>query len=57
MIESAILLEKVPRIFLITVTINPEQDMDMKLSPEIEEKIPKIITAVQSILKDILGYA
>jgi len=57
MIESAILLEKVPRIFLITVTINPQQEMDMKLSPEIEEKIPKIITTVQSILKDSLGYA
>lgn len=56
MIESAHLLEKVPRIFLITVSINPAQDMDMKLSPIIEEKIPKIIATVQSILKDTLGF-
>lgn len=56
MIESAHLLEKIPRIFLITISINPQQDMDMKLSPEIEEKIPKIISTVQSILKDSLGF-
>lgn len=57
MIESAHLLEKVPRIFLITVSINPQQDMDMKLSSEIEEKIPEIILTVQTILKDTLGFA
>lgn len=56
MIESAHLLEKVPRIFLITVSISPQQDMDMKVSPEIEEKIPEIISTVQSILKDPLGF-
>lgn len=56
MIESAHLLEKVPRIFLITVSISPEQDMDMMLSPEIEEKIPEIVQTVQSILKDTLGF-
>ncbi len=57
MIESAHLLEKVPRIFLITVSIHPQQDMDMKLSPQIEEKIPEIIHTVQTILKDALGLA
>lgn len=56
MIESAHLLEKVPHIFLITVSISPQQDMDMTLSPEIEEKIPEIISTVQSILKDTLGF-
>ena len=56
MIESAHLLEKVPRIFLITVSINPQQDMDMKLSIEIEEKIPEIIRTVQSIFKGTLGF-
>jgi hydrogenase maturation protease len=56
MIESAHLLEKVPRIFLITVSINPQQDMDMTLSSEIEEKIPEITRTVQTILKDTLGF-
>ncbi len=56
MIESAHLLEKVPHIFLITVSISPQQDMDMKLSREIEEKIPEIIHTVQSILKGSLGF-
>ncbi|MBE0651373.1 MAG: hydrogenase maturation protease [Bacteroidales bacterium] len=57
MIESAHLLQKVPRLFLISVSINPQQDMDMTLSLKIEEKIPEIIHTVQSILKDILGFA
>lgn len=57
MIESAHLLQKVPRLFLISVSINPQQDMDMTLSPKIEEKIPEIIRTVQSILKDILSFS
>lgn len=57
MIESAHLLEKVPRMFLITVSINLRQKMDMKLSAEIEKKIPEIIQKVKSILEGPLGYS
>jgi hydrogenase maturation protease len=43
MIESSILLEKVPAIYLITCTINPEQEMSVDLTPAIEKCIPVII--------------
>ncbi len=47
MIESAILLGKVPDITLITVSINPEQKMSMELSPALRQQIPKIIETVE----------
>lgn len=50
MIESAILLEKVPKLYLVAVTISSTQDMDMKVTPELENRIPEIIDTVQSIL-------
>ena len=55
MIESAILLGKVPKLYLVAVTISPHQDMDMKVTPEIEKHIPKIINTVFDILKIIAG--
>lgn len=47
MIESAILLGKVPDITLITVSINPEQKMNMDLSPAFRARIPEIIETVK----------
>jgi len=47
MIESAILLGKVPDITLITVSINPEQKMNMDLSPAFQARIPEIIETVK----------
>jgi len=56
MIESAILLEKLPKIFLITVSINNNQKMNMKLSPDMKRKIPEIIKSVKNLLKNKLNY-
>jgi hydrogenase maturation protease len=53
MIESAILLEKVPELFLVAVNINPRQDMDMKVSNKMMKKIPLIIKEVLGILDSI----
>ena len=52
MIESAILLGKVPDITLITVSINPEQKMNMELSPTLKKQIPEIIETVK---KEVLS--
>lgn len=54
MIESAILLDKMPKIYLIIVTINPQQDMEMTVTPEIKSKIPEVISEIKSILKNQL---
>ena len=53
MIESAMLLEKVPELFLIAVTINPQQDMDMIVTPEIKSKIPEIKSLISKMISDI----
>lgn len=51
MIESSILLEKVPKLYLITCTINPEQEMSVELSPAIKKCIPQIISETKSIIE------
>jgi len=54
MIESAMLLEKVPKLFLVAVTINPQQEMDMKVTPELEKQIPRVIETVVSLLDKLV---
>lgn len=51
MIESAIILDKIPEIHLITCTIHPQQEMNVHLTPEIEKKIPEIIRLVEKIVR------
>ena len=53
MIESSILLEKVPATYLITCTINPEQEMNIQLTPEIEKCIPSIIKETLRIVSQL----
>ncbi len=53
MIESAILLGKVPDIRLIVVSIKPEQKMSIELNPHIKEKIPEVISVVHQVLVDL----
>ena len=53
MIESSMLLEKVPAIYLITCTINPEQEMNIQLTPEIEKCIPSIIKETRRIVSQL----
>ena len=50
LIDSAILLDSLPKIHLITVTINPQQEMGMELSDKIQSTIPAIISKVKRIL-------
>jgi len=51
MIESAILLGKIPMLHLITCTINPKQEMNIQLTAGIKARIPQIIKTVQDVLE------
>ncbi len=51
LIESAILLGHLPKIYLITVTISQDQDIRLKLSPYIENAIPKVKNKVLEMLQ------
>ncbi|MEN8122612.1 MAG: hydrogenase maturation protease [Bacteroidota bacterium] len=53
LVESAILLDKLPEIYLITVSVNNCQDMNMKLTPTIEKILPDIHVKVNEILEKI----
>jgi hydrogenase maturation protease len=53
LIESAALLNHLPKIYLITVSISQEQDMNMELTPAIEDKIPAIHQLILEILEQI----
>ena len=54
MIESAILLGKVPDIFLITVSINPEQKMNVEPTDGIARKIPEIVEKVKWVFENLI---
>lgn len=53
MIESAILLGKVPEIHLIVISINPKQAMNVELQPHIKTFIPALVKTVQQVVVKI----
>ncbi len=53
MIESAILLGKVPDICLIVISINPQQKMSVSLQPHIKEYIPELIKTVKQVVSEL----
>jgi hydrogenase maturation protease len=50
MIESITILGKVPKIYLITVTIDTIKSMYMELSPNVKSAIPEVIRKVYEII-------
>lgn len=54
LIESTAVLGELPTMYLITVTIDSIQSMQMELSPEIEKQIPAVIERVKEVLETIL---
>ncbi len=50
MIESAILLGKVPDISLIAISVNPEQKMNIELTPKLKALIPEVIETVKMVM-------
>jgi hydrogenase maturation protease len=53
MIESITILGKLPKIYLITVTIDSIQSMQMELSTRIKEAIPEVIGKIEELVKFI----
>lgn len=53
LIESASVMGNLPTLHLIIVTIKDIQPMDLKLSVELEKKLPEVYTTVLEVLKKI----
>lgn len=53
LIESTAVLGELPKMYLITVTIDSIQSMQMELSPEIEKQIPAVVEKVKEVLEKI----
>lgn len=53
MIESITLLDKLPDIILITVSIKHIEGLSVELSPVIKDTIPAIISEVEKLVADI----
>jgi hydrogenase maturation protease len=50
LLDSATLLEKMPKIYLVVVTIDPSQEISMELSEEVKESILPVKEKVREIL-------
>ena len=53
LVESAALLDHMPEVHLITVSINTVQPMQLEMSPEVSVAIPLVIDKVEEILKTL----
>lgn len=51
LVESAALVGGLPKMYLVTITIDEIRSMVTELSPEIANSIPKVVETVKSILK------
>jgi hydrogenase maturation protease len=51
LIDSAILLGNMPKLYLIAISVNEFQDMGMDLSPEVESAIPLAIEKVRELVQ------
>ncbi|MCL4511831.1 MAG: hydrogenase maturation protease [Bacteroidetes bacterium] len=54
LIESAALLGELPKVHLITVTIDKIQQAQVELSPEIENAVPIVLEKILELVKAIL---
>jgi len=54
LIESTAVLGKLPEMYLITITIDNIQSMQMELSTEIKNSLPVVIDKVKEVLKTML---
>lgn len=53
MIESITILGKLPKIYLITVTIDSIQSMKMELSERVNDAIPEVIIKIDELISQI----
>ena len=52
LIESAALLESLPEIYLITICISLNDELDMEISPELRKTLPVVEEKVRRILEN-----
>lgn len=53
LIEAIALLDKLPEIYLIIVSIKVFKSMTMELSPAISQTIPRVLNEINSVLRSI----
>ena len=53
LLEAVALLDKLPKIYLITISIKDLNNMSLELSPAIFKAIPEVINKVDSVLETI----
>ncbi len=53
LLESAMLIGPLPRLFLVAVSVDDIQPMRMDLSPRVEAALPKIVQTVHQVLDTI----
>jgi hydrogenase maturation protease len=53
LLEAVALLDKLPKIYLITISIKDLNNMSIELSPVVSKAMPKIINKVDSVLETI----
>ena len=54
LIESTAVLGELPKMYLITITIDSIQSMQMELSHEIEKQIPAVVGKVKEVLDKLI---
>ena len=55
MIEAVYLMEHVPKMFLITISINEIRPMTLELDPAVEASIPEAIEKIQELAASVMG--
>ena len=55
MIEAVYLMEKVPKMFLITISINEIRPMTLELAPAVEASIPAAIEKIQELAAQVMA--
>ena len=55
MIEAVYLMEKVPKMFLITISINEIRPMTLELDPAVEASIPEAIEKITELAAEVMA--
>lgn len=55
LLDSAILLGNMPKLYLVAVSVKDFQDMGMELSADVEAAIPEVMKCVREIVEEIVS--
>jgi hydrogenase maturation protease len=55
LIESAALLGDLPKIYLVTISVDRLQPMQTSLSPSIEQALPRVVSVVRATVERLLA--